>query len=208
MKKYSYVGVAFVILIFGIYVVPKIVDRFSTTELVTIGKVPEFQFTNQDGKLISNSFYDEKVYVVEFFFTTCPTICPKMNENMVKIQNKFYAYQGFGIASFSINPKYDTPEILKEYAKSHGATLKNWHFLTGDQDKIYDLANNGFTLFAGENSEAEGGFEHSGMFALIDKNGDIRSRQDEFGNPIAFYDGLNSEGIKMIIEDIEILLKE
>ncbi len=208
MKKYSYVGVAFVILIFGIYVVPKIVDRFSTTELVTIGKVPEFQFTNQDGKLISNSFYDEKVYVVEFFFTTCPTICPKMNENMVKIQNEFYAYQGFGIASFSINPKYDTPKILKEYAKSHGATLKNWHFLTGDQDKIYDLANIGFTLFAGENSEAEGGFEHSGMFALIDKNGDIRSRQDEFGNPIAFYDGLNSEGIKMIIEDIEILLKE
>lgn len=208
MKKYSYVGVAFVILIFGIYVVPKIVDRFSTTELVTIGKVPEFQFTNQDGKLISNSFYDEKVYVVEFFFTTCPTICPKMNENMVKIQNEFYAYQGFGIASFSINPKYDTPKILKEYAKSHGATLKNWHFLTGDQDKIYDLANIGFTLFAGENSEAEGGFEHSGMFALIDKNGDIRSRQDKFGNPIAFYDGLNSEGIKMIIEDIEILLKE
>ena len=208
MKKYSYVGVAFVILIFGIYVVPKIVDRFSTTELVTIGKVPEFQFTNQDGKLISNSFYDKKVYVVEFFFTTCPTICPKMNENMVKIQNEFYAYQGFGIASFSINPKYDTPKILKEYAKSHGATLKNWHFLTGDQDKIYDLANIGFTLFAGENSEAEGGFEHSGMFALIDKNGDIRSRQDKFGNPIAFYDGLNSEGIKMIIEDIEILLKE
>ena len=208
MKKYSYVGVTFVILIFGIYVVPKIVDRFNTTELVTIGKVPEFQFTNQDGKLISNSFYDEKVYVVEFFFTTCPTICPKMSENMVKIQNEFYAYQGFGIASFSINPKYDTPKILKEYAKSHGATLKNWHFLTGDQDKIYDLANIGFTLFAGENSEAEGGFEHSGMFALIDKNGEIRSRQDEFGNPIAFYDGLNSEGIKMIIEDIEILLKE
>lgn len=208
MKKYSYIGVAFVILIFGIYAIPKIVDRFSTPELVTIGKVPEFQFTNQDGKLISNSFYNEKVYVVEFFFTTCPTICPKMNENMVKIQNEFYANQDFGIVSFSINPKYDTPKILKEYAKSHGATLKNWNFLTGNQDKIYELANNGFTLFAGENSEAEGGFEHSGMFALIDKKGNIRSRLDEFGNPIAFYDGLDPKGVKMIKEDIVILLKE
>ena len=208
MKKYSYVGVAFIILIFGIYAVPKIVNKFKTPELVTIGKVPSFEFTNQDGKLISNSFYNEKVYVVEFFFTTCPTICPKMNENMVKVQNEFYGNLDFGIASFSINPKYDTPSILKEYAKTHGATLKTWNFLTGDQGKIYDLANNGFTLFAGENSEAEGGFEHSGMFALIDKQGNIRSRIDKLGNPIAFYDGLDPKGVQMIKEDISILLKE
>ena len=208
MKKYSYIGVAFIILIFGIYAIPKIVNKFKTPQLITIGEVPNFEFTNQDGKLISNSFYDGKVYVVEFFFTTCPTICPKMNENMVKIQNKFYANLDFGIASFSINPKHDTPEILKEYAKSHGATLKNWHFLTGDQDIIYELANTGFTLFAGENSDAEGGFEHSGMFALIDKQGNIRSRLDEFGNPIAFYEGLDPKGVEMITEDIAILLKE
>jgi len=208
MKKYSYVGIAFVILIFGIYAVPKIVNKFKTPELVTIGKVPSFEFTNQDGKSISNSFYKDKVYVVEFFFTTCPTICPKMNENMVKVQNEFYGNLDFGIASFSINPKYDTPSILKEYAKSNGATLRNWNFLTGDQEKIYDLANNGFTLFAGENSDAEGGFEHSGMFALIDKQGNIRSRMDDLGNPIAFYDGLDPKGVQMIKEDITILLKE
>lgn len=208
MKKYSYIGVTFIILIFGIYTIPKIVNKFNPPELITISKVPSFEFTNQDGKLISNSFYNEKVYVVEFFFTTCPTICPKMNENMVKIQNEFYANLDFGIVSFSINPTYDTPEILKEYAKSHGATLKNWNFLTGDQHKIYELANKGFTLFAGENSDAEGGFEHSGMFALIDKQGNIRSRLDEFGNPIAFYDGLDAKGVKMIKEDIAILLKE
>ena len=208
MKKYSYIGVAFIILIFGIYAIPKIVAKFKTPKLVTIGKVPSFEFTNQDEKIISNSFYDEKVYVVEFFFTTCPTICPKMNENMVKVQNEFYGNLDFGIASFSINPKYDTPSILKEYAKAHGATLKTWNFLTGDQDKIYDLANNGFTLFAGENSEAEGGFEHSGMFALIDKQGNIRSRMDDLGNPIAFYDGLDPKGVRMIKEDIAILLKE
>jgi len=208
MKKYSYVGIAFVILIFGIYAVPKIVNKFKTPELVTIGKVPSFEFTNQDGKLISNSFYKDKVYVVEFFFTTCPTICPRMNENMVKIQKEYYGNPNFGIASFSINPKHDTPEILKAYAKSHGATLKTWNFLTGNQDKIYELANSGFTLYAGENSEAEGGFEHSGMFALIDKEGNIRSRMDELGNPIAFYDGLDPKGVQMIKEDIAILLKE
>ena len=108
----------------------------------------------------------------------------------------------------SINPDYDTPKILKEYAKSHGATLKNWHFLTGNKEKIYALANQGFALYAGENSEAQGGFEHSGMFALIDKNGNIRSRLDEYGNPIAFYDGIDSKAIQMIKEDIKILIKE
>jgi protein SCO1/2 len=208
MKKYSYIGIAFIILIFGIYAVPKIVNKFKTPKLVTIGKVPPFEFTNQEGKLITNSFYDGKVYVVEFFFTTCPTICPKMNENMLKIQNEFYGNLDFGIASFSINPKYDTPQILKEYAETHGATSKNWNFLTGDQDIIYELANTGFTLYAGEDSNAEGGFEHSGMFALVDKQGNIRSRLDEYGNPIAFYDGLDQKGVQQIKEDIKILLKE
>lgn len=208
MKKYSYIGIAFIILIFGIYTVPKIVNKFKTPELVTITKVPPFEFTNQEGKLITNSFYDGKVYVVEFFFTTCPTICPKMNENMLKIQNEFYGNLDFGIASFSINPKYDTPQILKEYAETHGATSKNWNFLTGDQDKIYELANVGFTLYAGEDSNAEGGFEHSGMFALVDKEGNIRSRMDEYGNPIAFYDGLDQKGVHQIKKDIKILLKE
>ena len=207
MKKYSYIGVAFIVLIFGIYAIPKIVDRFKTPELITIAKVPPFEFTNQDSTTISNSFYEGKVYVVEFFFTTCPTICPKMNESMLKIQNEFYGNNDFGIASFSINPKNDTPAVLKEYAKTHGATLKNWNFLTGEQDKIYALANTGFTLYAGEDSNAEGGFEHSGMFALVDKQGNIRSRLDEYGNPIAFYDGLDPKGVQQIKEDIKILLK-
>ncbi len=208
MKKYSYVGIAFIILIFGIYAIPKIVAKFKTPEIITIGKVPSFEFTNQDGKTISNSFYENKVYVIEFFFTTCPTICPKMNENMVLLQNEYYGNLDFGIASFSINPEYDTPKILKEYAKSHGATLKNWNFLTGDKETIYNLANKGLALYAGENSAAEGGFEHSGMFALVDKKGNIRSRLDELGNPIAFYDGLDSKSIQMIKEDIAVLLKE
>jgi protein SCO1/2 len=208
MKKHSYIGIAFIILVFGIYAIPKILDQFKTTNLVVIGMVPDFEFTNQDNQLIGNSFYKDKVYVVEFFFTTCPTICPKMNENMVKIQREFGAFANFGILSISINPKHDTPEILKQYANDHGATMDNWHFLTGDQEAIYELSNKGFTLYAGENSNAEGGFEHSGMFALVDKQGNIRSRLDENGNPIAFYDGLESKGIQQIKEDIAILLKE
>ncbi|MDP3313106.1 SCO family protein [Lutibacter sp.] len=208
MKKYSYIGVAFIILIFGIYTVPKVVNRFKTTTLITIGKVPPFEFTNQNGILISNSFYKNKVYVIEFFFTTCPTICPIMNKNMATIQNEFYGNLDFGIASFSINPEYDTPQILKEYAKKNGATWANWNFLTGDKETIYAFANKGIALYAGENSAAEGGFEHSGMFALVDKNGHIRSRLDEFGNPIAFYDGLDTKNILMLKEDIKTLLKE
>ena len=208
MKKYSYIGIAFIVLIFGIYAIPKIVANFKSHELVIVGSSPDFEFINQDNKTLSNSYYSNKVYVVEFFFTTCPTICPIMNENMVILQNEFYGNPSFGIASFSINPEYDSPEILKAYARDHGATLKTWNFFTGDKDDIYDLANKGFALYAGENADAEGGFEHSGMFVLIDKKGNIRSRFDEFGNPIFFYDGLDKKSLQLLKEDISILLKE
>jgi len=170
--------------------------------------IPSYQFTNQEGNLMTSDYYKGKVHVVEFFFTTCTTICPKMNANMVKIQNEFYSNIDFGIASFSINPTHDTSEVLTAYAKEKGATSKRWHFFTGNQDAIYDLATNGFTLYVGENDQVIDGFEHSGSFALVDKNGFIRSRKDEFGNPIGFYDGLSDEGVQMIIEDIAVLLKE
>ncbi|MCD6543686.1 MAG: SCO family protein [Flavobacteriaceae bacterium] len=210
MKKNSYIIIAFIILIFGIWALPKIMDKFSKKELVKFEKVPVFKFTNQNGKIISNKDFEGKVFLVEFFFTTCPTICPKMNANMVKIQNEFYGNPDFGIASFSIDPEHDTPEVLKAYAKEKGATLKNWHFMTGEKDRIYDFSNNGFKLYAGENKDAEGGFEHSGLFALIDKEGYIRSRtvkNGEIENPIKFYDGLDTNQIQWLKEDIAILLK-
>jgi len=210
-KKYSYVGISFVILIFGIWVVNEYANRSAKKELVKFEKVPDFEFTNQDGKKISNKDYDSKVYVVEFFFTTCPTICPIMTENMVKIQNKFYGNPHFGIASFSINPKNDTAEVLKKYAKEKGATMKSWNFLTGNETEIFAFSNEGFKLYAGANEEVEGGFEHSGLFALIDKDGYIRSRTVKMGenvNPIKFYDGLDTKAIEMLKEDIQILLAE
>ena len=212
MKKNSYVAITFVILVFGIYAVPKIVDRlFGVDELLKFEKVPAFQFTDQDNQLVSNADYENKVFVVEFFFTSCPTICPRMNENMVKIQNEFYGNPSFGIASISIDPERDSPEVLKAYAVDKGATLKNWHFLTGDKSEVYAFSNDGFKLYAGENKDAEGGFEHSGLFALIDKNGYIRSRTVKNGdieNPIKFYNGLEDKEIQWLKEDIKLLLKE
>ena len=211
MKKNSYIAIAFVILIFGIYVVPKIVGRFSGNELMKFEKVPDFEFTSQHDELVSNENFKNKVYVVEFFFTSCPTICPKMNENMVKIQNEFYGNPSFGIASVSIDPERDSPEVLKAYAQEKGATLKNWYFLTGDKSDVYSFSNDGFRLYAGENKDVEGGFEHSGLFALIDKDGYIRSRtvvNGEMENPIKFYNGLDEKEVQWLKEDINLLLKE
>jgi protein SCO1/2 len=209
MKKqnYSYIGISAIILVFGIWAAIQLEDYFTRPEMAVIGKVPNFSFTNQDGNIITNNSYADKVYVAEFFFTTCPSICPIMNRNMVRVQNEFYGNPNLGIASFSIDPEYDTPTVLKSYAESYGITNPNWHLLTGDKAKIYELANAGFNLYVGENSEVEGGFEHSGYFALIDQEGNIRSRMDENGNPIIYYDGLEADGIQMLMEDIEILLK-
>ena len=212
-KNYSYIGITFIILLFGIYAIPKIVLRFQKSDLVKFEKVPYFEFINQEGKTISNKTFDGKVYVVEFFFSTCPTICPVMNQKMLVLQDAFFGNPEFGIASISITPEIDTPEILKEYAKNNGITHKNWHLLTGkSEDVVYGLSNNGFKLYAGKGDEDHGGFEHSGLFALVDKNGFIRSRKDEFGNPLMYYRALEEhvfpDQIKELIEDIKKLLNE
>jgi protein SCO1/2 len=225
-KPYSYIGILLVVLIFGILFIPKIVERIQgrevvdmdrhqvdhsnskAKELIVIGKAPAFQFTNQHGKTISEKEYAGSVYVVEFFFTTCPSICPIMNRNLVQLQYEFRNNPYFGIASFTINPEHDTRKVLKEYAEAYHITHTRWHLLTGDREKIYQLANTGFNLYAGENNKAAGGFEHSGLFALIDKKGNIRCRKDNNGNPIIYYDGTEAEGIRMLKADIAKLLKE
>ena len=244
--NYSYIGIALTILVFGIIFVPKIVDRVTNKDVtreesrsVSVSKndattrtsdlafleingeakkVPQFSFTNQDGKIISNEDYIGKVYVIEFFFTTCPTICPRMNRNLVEIQNTFPNDNNFGVASFTITPEIDTPEVLKAYAEKYKITNPNWNLMTGDETVIYDLANKGFNLYTAKDDEVEGGFEHSGNFALIDKNGFIRSRMVN-GNPVIYYNGMISEEekiddegqeqqITMLKEDIKKLLDE
>jgi protein SCO1/2 len=244
MKKRdnTYIGISFIILVFGIIFIPRIVDRLSAGDVLSNDgrsqninynakdllywevdgerkKVPNFSFTNQNGELISNKDYEGKVYIVEFFFTTCPTICPVMNYNLVEIQNSFDDFKDLGFASFTINPAYDTVEVLKDYADEYGITNKNWNLMTGDKDAIYDLAKTGFYLHSEENLNAPGGFEHSGNFALIDKEGYIRSRSDDFGNPIFYYKGYvdykkeyeiegENQEISILKEDILQLLKD
>jgi protein SCO1/2 len=227
LKNKSYIGISFIILLFGIYAVPKIIDRIQNNDvvkgdrldkvglttknddkLVKIGPAPKFELVNQDNIKITNETYKGKVYVLEFFFTTCPSICPKMNLSMLAIENSFFGNPNFGIVSITIDPAHDTPAILKAHAKLLGVKSSNWNFLTGDKDYIFGIANKGFNLYVGENSKVSGGFEHSGLFALIDKNGMIRCRKDDFGNPILYYDGLDKKGVRDIQQDINILLKD
>lgn len=226
MKNKSYIGISFIILVFGIIFVPKIINRVTngtvtqndrmsagngtniSKTLVTIGQVPKFELTDQNNLKISDKDYLGKVYVVEFFFSTCPSICPIMNKNMITIQNEFASNKNFGIASITINPETDTPEVLKKHAKNIGATNTNWHFLTGEKQYTLDLASKGFNLYAAKNNKVNGGFQHSGFFALIDKNGKITSRKDKFNNPLIYYNGLDKNDILKLKEDIKILLEE
>lgn len=212
-KDYSYVGISFVILLFGIYAFPKIVKHFQSADLHRFNRVPSFEFVNQEKETITNDNFKGKVYVVEFFFATCPTICPIMNRRMVDIQNEFMGNPNFGIASFTITPEIDSPRKLKDYATTHGINHKNWHLLTGKPESVvYDLSNKGFKLFVGKGEDSHGGFEHSGLFALVDKDGYIRSRYDEHGNPIMYYRALDEHGflnqIQELKQDIKLLLNE
>jgi len=228
-KKFSYVGVSFIILLFGIFVVRNYKHHSTPrnsrlnhvkTELPNSSgltyfvidrkerKVPDFSFTDQNNLTISNIDYEGKVYVLEFFFTTCPSICPIMNRNMLKIEKDFGQRDDFGIASITINPTTDTPFKLKEYSENYRVTSLNWHFLTGDSDAIFEMANKGLNIFAGLNPNVNGGFEHQGFFALADKGGYLRSRKDKYGNPKIFYQGTDEKEIELLKEDIQLLLEE
>lgn len=207
-SNYSYIGISFVVLLFGIWAVPKILDNLKSQEkeMATIGPVPNFSLTNHLEETITQEDLLGKVYVVEFFFTTCPSICPIMHKSMVKIQDKYFGNPNVAFVSITINPEYDTPEVLHAYAKENSVTNTNWQFLTGGLDAIYALANQGFNLYVAEAPEVEGGFEHSGFFALVDKKGNIRSRIVDQGNPKIYYNGLEDKDVKMLIEDIRKLL--
>jgi len=189
--------------------------------LFTVMQVPDFTLTDQNGKKISNKDMLGKVYVVEFFFSTCPTICPIMNTNMRFVEDQIND-PNFGIISISIDPEHDTPEILKKHAHKIGAKSPNWHFLTGDRTYIGNLADE-FEIYVGDKEDDAESLNHSGMFALVDKKGNLRCRYDENNKPILYYSGLNYEDKEgknsslqgtyhpdrqKLIEDIQKLLRE
>ena len=176
-------------------------------EIIVFTKSPEFQFTNQYGNTISDKDVKGKVHVVEFFFTTCPAICKELNASMIQIQKEFFGRKNFAILSYTVNPEYDTPKVLLEYSKKIGVQHPNWHFLTGEKEKIYDVALTGYFVGAKKDSLAPGGFLHTSNFLLIDKEGNLVNRKDKHGNPI-FYDGTDANDIQDLKKDIYTLLNQ
>ncbi|SKB87691.1 protein SCO1/2 [Soonwooa buanensis] len=196
------------------------VRQYMNSSLFTVMKVPEFSLKDQNNKTITSKDMLGKVYLVEFFFSRCPTICPVMNSNMRHIEEEIND-PNFGIISISIDPENDTPEMLKEHAKKIGAKSPNWHFLTGDRTYIGDIAKK-FDIYVGDQNDKAESLNHSGEIALVDKDGNIRCRFGKDGMPILYYSGLNYEdeaGTKsslvgkyhpdreLLIEDIKKLLK-
>ena len=171
-------------------------------------KVPNFTLVNQNSDSITNSDLEGKIYVTDFFFTTCPSICPIMTNNLVKVQRAFKGNSDFALVSHTVNPEFDREAILKEYAAKMHADTSNWHFLTGTKEAIYNTAFHGYFANAGADELAPGGFLHSEYFILVDKEGRVRSGYDKQGNVKGVYDGTNDQDVLQLVNDIKQLLKE
>lgn len=160
--------------------------------------VPDFEFINQEHQKITQQILENKVTVVNFIFTSCPTICPKQTKQLQKIQEKTKALKNYNQLSFTVDPKRDSPEKLKLFGKKYQADFSNWHFLRADQKVVYDLGMNGFYLGMGKDNLAEGGFFHSSNLVLIDQNKHIRG----------MYDSFDENAVNQLIIDIKLLLKQ
>lgn len=160
--------------------------------------IAEFKFLNQDSSWVTNETLNGKVYVADFFFTSCPSICPIMKSQLIRIYKEFEQEDGLKLVSYSIDPEYDTVGVLREYAERLGVSSERWHFLTGPMDEIYDLGETSYMVTAAEDESAPGGFLHSGAFLLVDKERRIRG----------VYDGTVKEQVDRLMEDIRLLLSE
>jgi protein SCO1 len=161
-------------------------------------QIPPFRFINQDNREITEKDYEGKVYIADFFFTTCPSICPKMTNTLSLVQEKLKGESNFAILSHSIDPEFDQPSILKSYSEKNNADNNIWNFVTGDRDSIYDICENYYMAYAKKDSLAEGGYVHSGFLILVDKHKYVR----------AAYDGTRPELADSIAADVKLLLKE
>ena len=166
-----------------------------------------FSLLNQDSVVVTESIFKNKIHIANFIFTTCGTICPKMSNEMMRVQHAFEKDTDVVIVSYTVDPEHDTPSVLKEYALNHKAIANKWFFLTGDKKTIYDLARNSYYLVAGEGDGGQEDFIHSQMFTLIDKQGRIRGGKDKKG-VLLTYDGTNILDVNRLIEDVNMLKLE
>ncbi len=159
--------------------------------------VPDFSFVDQDSQFVTNATFADKAYVVDFFFISCPTICPIVTKQMLRVYERFKAEDRLMLLAHTIDTKHDSVSRLKQYAVNMGVDSKKWRFVTGVKDEIYGIANDYFSI-AIEDPNAPGGFDHSGRLILVDKNRRVRS----------FCDGTDPASVDRFMEDIETLLKE
>jgi len=172
------------------------VDGKTVTDTV-YHQIADFSFINQDGERVTNETVAGKVYVADFFFTSCPTICPIMKTEMLRVYERFGDHPGFKILSHSIDPTYDSVALLKDYSERLGVeNADTWHFLTGDQEHVFEIGQTSYMTTAMEDKEEPGGFLHSGAFILVDQNGHIRG----------IYDGTKSDQVTRLMNDIPKLL--
>lgn len=162
-------------------------------------RIRDFRFIDQDSQLVTNETFAGKIYVADFFFTSCPTICPKVKKQMLRIYEQYEADERVMLLSHTIDPKRDTVERLKAYADGLGVgqTDGRWRFVTGNKNELYDIAYD-YISTALENPDAPGGFDHSGYIILVDTQGHIR----------AFADGTIPEEVDVFMDKMEQLLAE
>lgn len=160
-------------------------------------KIPSFSFLNQDSVMISEKTFDNQIYVANFFFTHCPSICPTMQRNLLKVYDKYKGDKRIAFLSHSIDFKYDSPSVLKSYADKLGVDNDQWQFVTGSKKDIYGIANN-YLVYTKEDASVPGGYDHQGYLVLIDQHKHIRGA----------YDGTNNEQVAQLFTDLEILFNE
>ena len=159
--------------------------------------VPDFSFVDQESQMVTNATFADKAYVVDFFFISCPTICPMVTKQMMRIHDRFKMDDRLMVLAHTIDTKHDSVSRLKQYAVNLGVDTRKWRFVTGIKDEIYGIANDYFSI-AIEDPNAPGGFDHSGRLILVDKNRRVRS----------FSDGTDPASVDRFMEDINTLLKE
>ncbi len=173
---------------------PELVDQ-NLQNISENHTVADFELINQNGKTITQEEYKNKIYVVDFFFTSCPTICPLMTNNMVKLQVEFIDNNEIMFLSVSVTPEIDSIAVLREYADRNGVLDAKWHITTGDKKHIYGLARKSYFAVVEQGDGGLQDFIHTPNFILVDKKKQIRG----------IYDGTDENGIRRLIEDINIL---